>query len=113
MKKEIQNKKEIQLLVDSFYEKVRQDPTLAPVFDRVIQNRWPVHLEKMYKFWGTILLDDKSYRGNPFMPHSELPIEEMHFDIWLKLFHQTLDEHFEGQVAEEANGVPIKWPKCS
>ncbi|HET7361851.1 MAG TPA: group III truncated hemoglobin, partial [Salinimicrobium sp.] len=72
------------------------------IFNTVIKDKWPEHLDKMYRFWETILLYEKSYRGNPFMPHSELPVEKEHFDRWLKLFHETLNENFTGKIAEEA-----------
>ncbi|HET8839357.1 MAG TPA: group III truncated hemoglobin [Flavobacteriaceae bacterium] len=102
MRKEIENKDDIVLLVDTFYGKVRQDELLSPIFNEVIKNNWPQHLAKMYRFWGSVLLSEKSYRGNPFMPHSVLPIEKNHFDRWLKLFHQTLSENFVGRISEEA-----------
>ena len=102
MKNDIQNREDIQLLVDTFYGKVREDEMIGPIFDRVVQNRWPEHLEKMYQFWETVLLHVRSYRGNPFMPHSKLPIEKKHFERWLQLFRQTLNEEFNGKIAEEA-----------
>ncbi len=102
MPKNIETRNDIKLLVDDFYGKVRQDEQLGPIFEGVIQDRWPEHLEKMYTFWGTVLLDERSYYGNPFMPHAQLPVEKEHFEKWLHLFHETLDEHFEGEIADEA-----------
>lgn len=93
---------DIQLLVDSFYEKVKSDNILGPVFEQVIQNRWPEHLEKMYRFWQTILLDEHTYHGSPFAPHARLPIQEEHFERWLKLFLTTIDDNFTGSKALEA-----------
>ena len=102
MKKEIQTIGEIRQLVDSFYEKVRADELLGPVFGAVIEDRWPAHLEKMYSFWQTVLLGEHTYLGSPFPPHAKLPINGEHFDRWLALFYQTLDEQFTGEKAEEA-----------
>ncbi|SHJ30403.1 group III truncated hemoglobin [Pseudozobellia thermophila] len=102
MKTEIKQLDDIRLLVDAFYAKVRQDDLLGRIFDRVIQDRWPQHLGKMYTFWQTVLLGEHTYYGNPFGPHAELPVERKHFERWLELFHQTLDEHFEGEKADEA-----------
>lgn len=107
MKKEIQSREEIEELVDSFYGKVQKDELLGPIFNSVI-DQWPVHLEKMYKFWSTVLLYERSYRGSPFLPHAVLPIEKKHFDQWLKLFHETLDEKFTGKIAEEAKWRSVK-----
>ncbi len=101
-KKDIQDLADIRLLVDSFYEKVRADAVLAPIFDEKIGDNWPAHLEKMYKFWQTLLLKERTYQGSPFPPHAFLPIGESHFQIWLSLFYQTLEELFEGETALEA-----------
>lgn len=98
----IKDRKDIELLVNSFYGKVREDELIGPIFNKVIKDHWPEHLGKMYRFWETVLLYERSYRGNPFMPHSVLPIEKKHFDRWLQLFHQTLEENFSGKRAEEA-----------
>ncbi|MBS1626239.1 MAG: group III truncated hemoglobin [Bacteroidetes bacterium] len=100
--KEIQTLTDIKLLVDSFYGKIREDEMLKDIFNNVIQNRWPQHLEKMYTFWQTVLLDEYTYNGTPFPPHAKLPIEEEHFNRWLKLFNQTVDEYFMGEKATRA-----------
>lgn len=102
MKKELQHLEDIRLLVDTFYSKVRSDNLLSPIFNGVIQDRWPEHLEKMYTFWQTVLLGEHTYYGNPFMPHADLPVEKQHFDRWIELFYQTLEEQFEGEKADEA-----------
>lgn len=93
---------DVRLMVDTFYGSVRQDPLLGPIFDGVIQDRWPSHLGKMYQFWQGLLLGEHTYEGRPFPPHAVLPIEKEHFERWLTLFHGTVDELFEGPKAEEA-----------
>lgn len=93
---------EIRMLVDTFYGKVQQDQLIGPIFDRVIQNNWPTHLAKMYKFWQTVLLNEHTYHGTPFLPHMNLPISKPHFQRWISIFNETVDELFEGEVAEEA-----------
>ena len=102
MAKEILNIADIRLLVDSFYSKVRKDELLATIFDEVIQDRWPVHLEKMYRFWQTVLLGEHTYYGAPFPPHAKLPVDKNHFNRWIELFYQTVDEHFHGDKSTEA-----------
>jgi hemoglobin len=93
---------DIKQMVDTFYGKVREDGTLGPIFNERIQDRWPEHLEKMYRFWQTILLEEHTYFGAPFPPHAKLPVGQQHFEKWLQLFHQTVDELFTGEKAEEA-----------
>lgn len=101
-KNDILTIEDIKLLVDTFYDKVREDKLIGPVFNDRIQNRWPQHLAKMYTFWQTILLGEHTYYGTPFPPHAQLPIEKEHFERWLSLFSQTLNELFSGEIAKEA-----------
>jgi hemoglobin len=100
--KTIEDIADIKLLVDSFYGKVRNNNLLNPVFEQVIQDRWPEHLQKMYNFWETVLLGNHTYFGTPFRPHANLPINEEYFKEWIRLFNETIDEFFEGEKAEEA-----------
>ena len=100
--KDITTIADIKQLVDSFYSKVRIDLLLGGIFNGVIKDRWPEHLEKMYRFWETILLEQHTYYGSPFRPHAMLPVERLHFDAWLKLWYETIDEHFTGTKAKEA-----------
>lgn len=93
---------DIKLLVDTFYERVRDNQLLAPIFNERIQDRWPEHLEKMYRFWQTILLGEYTYSGAPFVPHAHLPVDHSHFEAWMALFTQTVDELFIGEKAKEA-----------
>ena len=99
---EIKSVEEVKLLVDTFYGKVREDDLLAEIFEARVQGRWEVHLEKMYTFWQTVLLEEHTYRGRPFPPHKQLPIEKDHFERWLSLFHETIDSLFTGEKANEA-----------
>ena len=93
----------IRSLVDTFYGKVRVDPLLGGIFNGVIKDRWPEHLAKMYRFWGTVLINEGSYTGVPFRPHAGLPISAEHFTRWLNLFNGTVDELFKGPVADLAH----------
>ncbi len=99
---DILNLDDVKLLVNDFYTKIRENELLAPIFNEVIQDNWPAHLEKMYGFWQTILLDVQAYSGSPFLKHAKLPIAAAHFDTWIGLFNETVDRHFEGEKANEA-----------
>jgi hemoglobin len=109
MFQDITTEKDVKLLVDSFYAKVNKDPLLSPIFNEVAQVDWETHLPKMYRFWGTLLIGTMNYNGSSFTPHARLPISEKHFNRWLDLFKQTVDEHFEGNNAtiakERAQGI--------
>ncbi len=101
MEKQIESLEDIRLLVDSFYDKVRQDQVLSPVFNEKIKE-WPPHLDKMYRFWQSILLGEHTYNGAPFLKHMALPIGPEHFHRWLALFYETVDSLFSGRKAQEA-----------
>ena len=90
----------IPLLVDSFYAKVQKDDLLGPVFNVFAQVNWDAHLPKMYNFWRTILFADGDYKGSPFDKHVPLPVTKEHFDRWLALFSENMDELFEGEMVE-------------
>lgn len=100
--KDIQDMDDVRLLVDMFYQKVNQDALLSPVFNDIARVDWLSHMPKMYSFWGTLLLGEASYRGSPFDKHLPLPIDAKHFDRWMALFVETVDQHFRGNKAEEA-----------
>ncbi len=102
MHPDIETLSDIRLLVDTFYARVREDSLIGPIFGHVIQDRWPEHLDKMYRFWQTVLLDEHTYFGGPFPPHAELPIDERHFQAWLRLWQHTVDDLFAGKRADEA-----------
>jgi hemoglobin len=95
---DIVSREDIELLVNNFYNKVRGDQLLSPVFANL---DWPKHLPVMYQFWSSMILGEQTYRGNPFQKHMHLPIGREHFQQWLSLFFQTVDETFEGDKAEE------------
>jgi hemoglobin len=102
MSKEIIDLNDIKRLVDLFYGKVKADPLLSVIFNNVIKDQWPAHLEKMYSFWQTVLLGELAYKGSPFPRHAGLPVTKEHFDQWLNLFGQSIDELFTGEKANEA-----------
>lgn len=93
---------DIKMLVDTFYERIRENKLLGPIFNNILNDRWPAHLEKMYRFWQTVLLEQHTYTGSPFVPHAKLPIEKIHFDTWLIIWNGTINDLFEGEKAEEA-----------
>lgn len=84
----------IHTVVHRFYDAIRADPLLGPVFGGAIKpEAWPVHLAKMCDFWSSSLLRSGRYEGRPLPPHLRLPgLDEKHFRRWLELFRATLRE---------------------
>jgi hemoglobin len=85
----------IALLVDRFYEKVRIDPLIGPVFNAAVHD-WDDHKRTLTSFWCPVALGASSYRGNPMAVHRAQPIRVEHFEQWLALWqttaHEMLDE---------------------
>ncbi len=105
-KNDIQSFEDVELLVNSFYDQVKKDPTIGPIFNDQVKVNWEEHLPKMYLFWAGILLDQRGYSGNPMMKHIHLSkkvkMKDKEFQVWLELFNQTVFGLFEGPVAEKA-----------
>ncbi len=102
MKNDIATLKDIKFLVDTFYASVQQDTFLSPIFNARLSGRWEMHHRKLYRFWHTVLLLRPDYFGNPVPIHFDMNIDERHFDEWLKIWTETIDDNFEGLIAERA-----------
>ncbi|WP_375239849.1 group III truncated hemoglobin [Aurantibacter sp.] len=111
MKNDIKNREDIALLVDAFYEKIRKDNVLGPIFNGMILD-WETHLNHLTTFWESSLFMTKKlehrYSGNPLEAHIKVDkyakntIDEHHFGIWLNYWSQTIDDLFAGEVADNA-----------
>ncbi len=101
--RDIETKEDIVLMVDTFYQKVQQDELIGPIFNsRIAPEAWPAHLDRMYTFWTTILLNQPGYSGQPFEKHRDMPIDKVHFERWVNLFEALVDSLFEGPIANDA-----------
>lgn len=89
----------IERLVRRFYERVREDDLIGPIFAERIGD-WEPHLQKMFAFWSSVALGTGRYEGNPMGAHLPLPVESRHFDRWLALFEETARELCPPDVAE-------------
>jgi hemoglobin len=99
MKRDIQTKEDITLMMETFYASLLTDPEIKPVFDNTDFKK---HMPHIVAFWALVLLDEEGYKTNVFDKHVNLPIKEGHFDIWLEHFEKTVNSLFEGEKAELA-----------
>lgn len=104
--KKLETRADIELLVNRFYEKVADDEKIGFFFNDVAKVSWDRHLPKMYSFWETLLFGQISYKGNPMAMHfpinEKVAIEKHHFEHWIKLWKETVEENFTGEMAETA-----------
>ncbi|MBL0359162.1 MAG: group III truncated hemoglobin [Chitinophagaceae bacterium] len=103
MKKDIENRKDIELLVRGFYDKVKVDDTIGHIFNDIAKVNWEKHFPVMFDFWENVLFYTGTYEGNPMIIHQHInrvvPLTKMHFNRWNELFSKTVDELFEGNNA--------------
>lgn len=111
MKKDIEDRKDIKLLIDTFYIKIRKEESLGYIFDEIAKVDWENHMPVMYDFWETTLFHKGSYKRNAMQAHIDLnektPLTKAHFDQWLFIFKATVDELFDGEMANNAKGRAI------
>ena len=81
----------LRTLVHRFYDKVRADEVLGPVFAGRITD-WAPHLERMEAFWSSVALMTGRYHGAPMPAHATLPVSWTDFERWLELFRETAQE---------------------
>ncbi len=80
-------------LVESFYAKAQKDERLGPLFNDRIDGDWPMHLDKMKKFWSSVLLKSGKYKGKPVPVHMAISeIESDDFRLWLEMFRTTAED---------------------
>lgn len=104
MKKDIESKADIPLLINTFYGKVRNNGVIGHIFNDVAKLDWEHHLPVMYDFWESVLFHTGPYARNPMTVHKALheryPLSADHFKEWLRLFRETVDELYEGLNAD-------------
>ena len=105
MRKQIENRDDLKLLVNTFYDKIRADQEIGFFFNETITD-WEEHLEKLTDFWDMNVFGTKKYNGNPILAHNavdqkfDYQITSNIFGIWLNLWFAALDELFEGENVE-------------
>ena len=103
---DIETRADVVRLVDAFYDRVRADDILGPIFDDVAKTDWAAHLPKMYAFWSAVLFGEPGFKGSPMAVHLDLarhtPLGPQEFNRWIEQFHGNVDAHFEGPMATEA-----------
>ncbi|MBX9740908.1 MAG: group III truncated hemoglobin [Beijerinckiaceae bacterium] len=82
----------IHRLVHGFYDRIRADEVLGPIFSSEISD-WEPHLAKMVDFWSSVVLMTRRYDGRPVPAHVKIPgLDRAHFSRWLTMFEATARE---------------------
>lgn len=110
--KQIENRADIESLVNTFYAKIRDNEILGDIFNKhILDDKWPEHLAKLADFWETNLFGIPKFKGNPTQKHYNVDanlkytITQKHFGIWLQLWFETIDGLFYGNIADRAKNA--------
>ncbi len=94
----------IREMLGRFYDRVRQDGQLGPVFAGAVGTtdaEWTPHLARLPDFWSSVMLRSGRYHDDPFSKHLRLPdLQPAMFNRWLALFGETCAASFEPELAE-------------
>lgn len=103
MKKDIETREDLLLLVTQFYKKLLNDDSINYIFTEVAKINLDHHLPVLVDFWDSILFQSDTYQKNAMQPHISLhqksPLQSQHFETWLRYFNETVDKLFEGKKA--------------
>jgi hemoglobin len=103
---DITDHRDVACLVDVFYDRVRDDDLLGPIFDDIAHVDWATHLPRMNDFWESVLFARATFKGAPLLVHRALarrtPLTTAAFEHWIALFQSTVDDLFSGPMAEHA-----------
>ena len=104
---DIENRDDVALLVNTFYTKIRTNDELGPIFNKAIHD-WDSHLIHLTNFWESQLFRKNVFSGNPLKKHVEVDENNNNqlsndlFGLWLQFWLGTIDELFEGDLANLA-----------
>lgn len=101
--KDLENRKDVELLLTRFYDVAMVDEEIGHHF---IELDLVTHLPVIADFWEKVLFGKNIYFGNPLFVHQKLheknPLTLGHFQRWVAIFGDTVDANFEGEMAENA-----------
>ncbi len=110
-KKDIATRADIEYLIRSFYEKALIDDQIGFIFTDIAKIDLESHLPHLFDFWENILLKPNGYKRNVLKVHLDLNekvnLKPAHFESWLALFSNTIDELFEGVIANSAKNKAL------
>lgn len=103
MKADISSRADIEKFILGFYDSVKKDATIGFIFTDIVEMNWEKHIPLIVDFWETILLDNPVYKNNAMEVHYDVnkkqPLQQAHFNSWLRLFNHAIDGLFEGPNA--------------
>ena len=104
---DIENRADIDLLMEHFYRRAMSDDLIGFIFTDVAKLDLDHHLPVIGDFWETIIFQNGVYLKhgrNPLQVHGDLnektPLLPTHFERWLEIFTEVTDELFTGERSD-------------
>ena len=96
-------------LLDRFYERVRADDEIGPLFQDVVHD-WGAHIARLSDFWSSVMLTSGRYKGNPMAVHLRhaANLTPSMFERWLLLWRQTTAELLPRAAAEAMQAKAVR-----
>lgn len=106
MKGDINNRVDVEKFVNAFFKKLMNDEEFSYIFSEIAGIKLLSHLDAQYDFWESAIFQNSKYKEDILMIHLELhfkyKLNQNHFNRWLNLFNETVDELFDGNNASKA-----------
>jgi hemoglobin len=104
MKKDIENREELEDFLWAFYKKAFADELIGKFFTEVVPLDLSTHIPVIADFWEAIIFNKPSYKKNVMEVHRHIhdlsQIRKEHLNRWVRIFTGTVDGRFEGSRAE-------------
>lgn len=103
--KDIQNRNDLESIIKAFYDKLLEDEEFKHIFLQVAAVDMEKHLPIIVDFWESSLFQTNNYKRNTLKKHLDLHntygLAATHFEKWLDLFNNTVDQHYSGSLASK------------
>ena len=103
--RDIQNRADLEFLMKEFYNKMLVDEKVGYIFTAIAKLDLDHHLPLLVDFWMNSLFHVGGYKNNVTQIHRDLNAKETltpeHFQQWLYLFNETVDNHYQGEMVEK------------
>ena len=112
--KDVEQRADIEIIVEKFYERILADPIIGFIFVDIVKIDLVSHLPLIVNFWSDVLFhkplpvkkggSKTLYEGNVLNKHlqvnSLVALKPGHFTRWLYLFNQVIEQRFSGNNSE-------------
>lgn len=95
-KTDILSPADVTKLIKTFYDKL----LISSIKQHFEHLNLEEHLPRVDSFWNATLFPEYLYAQNLMEKHMHLPLQKEDFNVWLRLFTETVDDLFSGPNAE-------------